>query len=41
VGELLAKAIVAQGVAGEVKPIKTKQTTQVSQGAPSGVPAAA
>ncbi len=41
VGELLAKAIVAQGVAGEVKSIKTKQSTQASQGTPSGVPAAA
>ena len=41
VGELLAKAIIAQGVAGEVKPIKTRQTVQASQGAPSGVPAAA
>lgn len=41
VGELLAKAIVAQGVAGAIKPITTRQTSTASQTAPPGVPAAA
>jgi hypothetical protein len=41
VSDLLTKAILAQGVAGEIKSLKTKQTPEVSTGAPSGVAAAA
>lgn len=39
--ELLTKAIIAQGVAGEVKPVRTRQTTEAHPAAPSGVAAAA
>jgi hypothetical protein len=41
VSELLTKAIVAHGIAGEVTPIRTKQTSDATSAAPAGVAAAA